>query len=54
MANEKLGVIEITDVVNVLRCGQLPDEGELEKGTYRYRVHTKKSAWWLLLMSQNK
>jgi len=28
------------DVINVLRCGNIHDEGELEKGSWRYRVET--------------
>lgn len=32
--------ITTLDVVNVLRCGKIKEEAELENGTYRYRVHT--------------
>jgi hypothetical protein len=30
------------DVMNILRCGKIADEPELEKGTYRYRIQTPK------------
>ena len=29
-----------TDVVNVLRCGQIKEPAEEVKGAWRYRVHT--------------
>ena len=36
---EKDDLTEV-DVVNVLRAGQLTEPGEMEKGTWRYRIHT--------------
>ena len=32
--------MQTTDAMNVLRCGNIREPGELEHGTYRYRVHT--------------
>jgi hypothetical protein len=39
MANDRHGEILRVDVVNVLRGGVV-EPGELERGTWRYRVHT--------------
>jgi Domain of unknown function (DUF4258) len=36
---EKDGLTEV-DVANVLRAGHITEPAELEKGTWRYRVHT--------------
>lgn len=32
----------MVDADNVLRCGRITKEPELEKGTYRYRVETER------------
>jgi len=42
MANDQLGRIAQTDVNNVLRLGRITEPCELEKGTWRYRVHTNR------------
>ena len=41
MANDNLGPIEKIDVINVLRGGVV-EPGELEKGSWRYRVRTQR------------
>lgn len=42
MASDRLGRIAQTDVNNVLRLGRIIEPGELENGTWRYRVHTNR------------
>jgi len=41
MADDNLGPIEKIDVINVLRGGVV-EPGELEKGSWRYRVRTQR------------
>ncbi len=39
MANDNL---IMTDIINVLRCGQVNEPGEFENNSWRYRVHTSR------------
>ena len=42
MVADRLGRIAQTDVNNVLRLGRIVEPGELEKGTWRYRLHSNR------------
>lgn len=39
LANDSMDAV---DALNILRAGQIHEEGELKNGTWRYRVHTEK------------
>lgn len=41
-ATDKHGAFAMTDVMNVLQHGRIFEPGEMENGTWRYRVHTER------------